>query len=64
MNYPELTQNFAATPKDGNWYKLPLIAEDLTEFIRWDKLLGHWDWMMLKDDIAVLEVSHIQEAEE
>lgn len=61
MNQVHLTESFAETPKDGGWYQLPGITQELSEFIRWDKLLKRWDWMMLKDDVAVIEVSYVTE---
>lgn len=61
MDQMHLTKSFAETPKDGGWYQLPGITSELSEFIRWDKRLNHWDWMMLKDDVVVIEVSHIPE---
>lgn len=61
MDQVHLTKSFAETPKDGGWYQLPNITQELSEFIRWDKRLKRWDWMMLKDDVAVIEVSYISE---
>lgn len=67
MDQIQLTNSFAETPKDGNWYRLPSLndelARELSEFIRWDKGKSRWDWMMLKDDIIAIDVSFIPEFE-
>lgn len=55
--------NFAETPKDGNWHKIPGIVADLSEYIRWEPQYSRWDWIMLKDDVAVVEAYYIPEME-
>lgn len=67
MDQIHLTNSFAETPKDGNWYRLPALNIELTkelgEFIRWDGSKSRWEWMMLKDDIIAIDVSFIPEFE-
>lgn len=61
MNDIPSTNSFATTPKDGFWYKIPGLAPELTEFIRWDKDSNRWNWIMLKDDVAVVETAYVLE---
>jgi hypothetical protein len=61
MKDVKTTASFATAPKDGLWYEIPCLAPDLSEFIRWDKMYQRWDWIMLLDDVALIEASHVLE---
>lgn len=62
MDQVQLCNTFAETPKDGHWYKIPGIVTDLSEYIQWDNGQSHWNWIMLKDDVVVVDASFILES--
>ena len=59
MSEIQATNSFATAPKDGLWYQIPCLAPELSEFIRWDKSFQRWDWIILKDDVAVIEAAYV-----